>query len=181
MSFYTQASVDMVRDEELLGLMRDANFVSVFIGIESPRKSSLAETHKTQNEKLDLVAAIHKIQSYNLFISAGMIVGFDNDDATIFDEQYAFLQEAQIPVAMLSVLLAVPRTPLYERLEKAGRIDNGDNIARYVGTSGGTNFRPLRMTAEELRRGQESLYRRLYAPEAFAERLLGNLTRFHDL
>ena len=53
----------------------------VFIGIESPRKASLAETHKTQNEKLDLVEAVHKIQSYNLFVSAGMIVGFDNDDA----------------------------------------------------------------------------------------------------
>src|SRR5262249_2243368 len=58
LSFYTQASVDMVRDEELLRLMRDANFVQVFLGIESPRKSSLAETHKTQNEKLDLVKAI---------------------------------------------------------------------------------------------------------------------------
>ena len=81
LSFYTQASIDMVRDEELLGLLRDANFISVFIGIESPRKASLAETHKTQNEKLDLVEAVHKIQSYNLFISAGMIVGFDNDDA----------------------------------------------------------------------------------------------------
>jgi radical SAM superfamily enzyme YgiQ (UPF0313 family) len=171
----------MVRDEELLGLLRDANFASVFLGIESPRKASLAETHKTQNEKLDLVAAIHKIQSYNLFISAGMIVGFDHDDATIFDEQYAFLQEAQIPVVMLSVLLAVPRTPLYQRLEAAGRIANGADLSRYVGTDGGTNFRPLRMTAEELRRGQEDLYRRLYAPEAFAARLLGNLERFHDV
>jgi radical SAM superfamily enzyme YgiQ (UPF0313 family) len=171
----------MVRDEELLRLMRDANFASVFLGIESPRKASLAETHKTQNEKLDLVAAVHKIQSYNLFISAGMIVGFDQDDATIFDEQYDFLQEAQIPIVMLSVLLAVPRTPLYERLEAAGRIPNSTDLSRYVGTGGGTNFRPLRMTAEELCTGQERLYRRLYAPEAFAARLLGNLGRFHDV
>jgi radical SAM superfamily enzyme YgiQ (UPF0313 family) len=181
LTFYTQASIDMVRDEELLRLLRDANFASVFIGIESPRKASLAETHKTQNEKLDLVAAIHKIQSYNLFISAGMIVGFDQDDVTIFDEQYEFLQAAQIPVAMLSVLLAVPKTPLYRRLEAAGRLNNGTNLARYVGTNGGTNFRPLRMTAEELRAGQERLYQRLYAPEAFAARLLGNLSRFHDV
>ncbi len=182
LSFYTQASVDMVRDEELLGLMRDANFGSVFIGIESPRKASLAETHKTQNEKLDLVAAVHKIQSYNLFISAGMIVGFDQDDASIFDEQYEFLQEAQIPIVMLSVLLAVPKTPLYKRLEAAGRLANDDDhLSRYVGTAGGTNFRPLQMTQEELQRGQERLYRRLYAPEAFAARLLGNLSRFHDV
>src|SRR5262249_27669669 len=122
LSFYTQASVDMVRDEQLLGLLRDANFISVFLGIESPRKASLAETKKTQNERLALVQAIHKIQSFNLFISAGMIVGFDNDDPSIFDEQYEFLQAAQIPIVMLSVLLAVPKTPLYDRLKAEGRL-----------------------------------------------------------
>ncbi|HJT75872.1 MAG TPA: radical SAM protein, partial [Gemmataceae bacterium] len=185
LSFYTQASIDMVRDDELLGLLRDANFVSVFIGIESPRKSSLAETHKTQNEKLDLVAAVHKIQSYNLFISAGMIVGFDNDDPSIFDEQYDFLQAAQIPIVMLSALLAVPRTPLYQRLQAAGRLRTfratGTSASRFVGTNGGTNFEPLHMTVDELRAGQQRLYQRLYAPEAFAHRLLGNLSRFHDV
>jgi radical SAM superfamily enzyme YgiQ (UPF0313 family) len=185
LSFYTQASVDMVRDEELLGLLCDANFISVFLGIESPRKASLAETRKTQNERLDLVEAVHKIQSYNLFVSAGMIVGFDHDDADIFAEQFEFLQRAQVPMAMLSVLMAVPRTPLYDRLKAAGRLLNprGDtaDCSHYVGTAGGTNFHPLRMTREELKRGQEALYQRLYAPEAFAARLLGNLTRFHDV
>src|SRR4029077_3588334 len=179
-------SIDMVRDEELLGLMRDANFVMVFIGIESPRKSSLAETHKTQNEKLDLVEAVHKIQSYNLFISAGMIVGFDNDDATIFDEQYDFLQRAGIPIAMLSALMAVPKTPLYKRLKAAGRLikrtaSSSEEASQYAGTNGGTNFHPLLMTVEELKRGQQELCRRLYAPKAFAERLLANLYRFHDV
>lgn len=185
LSFYTQCSIDMVRDEELLGLLREANFSSVFLGIESPRKSSLAETKKTQNEKLDLVEAVHKIQSYNLFVSAGMIVGFDQDDASIFDEQFEFLQKAQIPMVMLSVLLAVPKTPLYIRLKAEGRLFNmrGDtaDCSHYVGTSGGTNFHPLRMTREELSRGQERLYQRLYAPEAFAARLLGNLSRFKDV
>jgi radical SAM superfamily enzyme YgiQ (UPF0313 family) len=185
LSFYTQASIDMVRDEELLGLLRDANFISVFIGIESPRKASLAETHKTQNERLDLVQAIHKIQSYNLFISAGMIVGFDQDDSSIFDEQYAFLQKAQIPIVMLSVLLAVPKTPLYNRLQAAGRLlapdPTGTDRSHYVGTAGGTNFYPALLTREELQEGQQRLYQRLYAPEAFATRLLGNLSRFHDV
>jgi radical SAM superfamily enzyme YgiQ (UPF0313 family) len=185
MSFYTQVSVDMVRDEELLGLLRDANFVSVFIGIESPRKSSLAETKKTQNEKLDLVEAIHKIQSYNLFISAGMIVGFDNDDATIFDEQFNFLQEAGIPMAMLSVLLAIPKTPLFNRLKAEGRLfkpdPTGTDRTHYVGTAGGTNFHPLNMTAEELKEGQGRLYRRLYSAGAFQERLLANLHRFNNV
>jgi radical SAM superfamily enzyme YgiQ (UPF0313 family) len=185
LSFYTQASIDMARDDELLGLLRDANFISVFIGIESPRKASLAETRKTQNERLDLLEAVHKIQSYNLFISAGMIVGFDHDDAGIFDEQYEFLQKAQIPIVMLSVLLAVPKTPLYARLEAEGRlyrtnVETGD-LTYYVGTAGGTNFHPRYMTREELKRGQEVLYRRLYEPAAFAARLRGNLSRFRQV
>ena len=181
LSFYTQASIDMVRDDELLGLLRDANFFSVFVGVESPRKASLAETHKSQNERIDLVPAIHKIHSYNMFVSAGMIVGFDQDDVDIFDEQFDFLQEANIPVAMLSVLLAVPKTPLYARLEAAGRIHNDDDPSRYVGTSGGTNFEPMNMTQDELREGHEALYRRLYSPTAFEERVLGTLERFHDV
>ncbi|MFO0877910.1 MAG: DUF4070 domain-containing protein [Gemmataceae bacterium] len=185
LAFYTQCSIDMARDDELLGLLREANFISVFIGIESPRKESLAETRKTQNERLDLVEAIHKIQSYNLFISAGMIVGFDSDDPTIFEEQFQFLQKAQIPMVMLSVLLAVPKTPLYKRLEAEGRLlpldPSGRNPTRYVGTAGGTNFHPKLMTREELKQGQMELYQRLYEPEAFAERLLGNLSRFKDV
>jgi radical SAM superfamily enzyme YgiQ (UPF0313 family) len=185
LSFYTQASIDMARDDELLGLLRDANFISVFIGIESPRKESLHETKKLQNERIDLVEAIHKIQSHNLFISAGMIVGFDNDDPSIFEEQYQFLQKAQIPMAMLSVLLAVPKTPLYKRLQAEGRLltvdPTGTDRSHYVGTAGGTNFYPKMMTREELREGQQALYKRLYAPEAFAERLLGNLSRFTDV
>lgn len=183
LAFYTQASIDMARDEELLGLLRDANFISVFIGIESPRKESLHETRKTQNERLDLVAAVHKIQSYNLFISAGMIVGFDNDDADIFEEQYQFLQKAQIPIVMLSVLLAVPKTPLYIRLKEEGRLLAVDleDSSHYVGTDGGSNFHPKHLTREELKRGQMALYQRLYEPEAFAARLFGNLARFQDV
>jgi len=186
LAFYTQASIDMVRDEELLGMLRDANFFAVFLGIESPRKASLAEAQKTQNVKLDLVQAVHKIQSYNLFVTAGMIVGFDSDDASIFDEQYDFLQEAQIPIVLVNALEAVPRTPLYTRLQAEGRLTNpsySDAIAaeRYKTGVGGTNFRPLGMTAEELQQGLERLFQRLYAPEAFAERLMGNLSRFRDV
>jgi radical SAM superfamily enzyme YgiQ (UPF0313 family) len=184
-SYYTQASIDMVRDDELLCLLRDANFNSVFLGIESPRKASLAETKKTQNERIDLIGAIHKLQSYNLFIYAGMIVGFDQDDASIFDEQYEFLQQAQIPIVMINYLMAVPKTPLYNRLKAEGRLVRGSESdfqdAGYIGTAGNTNFHPRLLTRQQLQRGQERLYKRLYAPDAFAARLLGNLSRFRNV
>ncbi len=183
--FYTQASIDMVRDEELLALLRDANFFAVFLGIETPRKSSLSEAQKTQNVKLNLVEAVHKIQSYNMFVTAGMIVGFDNDDPSIFEEQYSFLQEAQIPIVLVNALEAVPKTPLYIRLKNDGRLLNGhadaDATARYKSGVGMTNFRMLHMSGTELKQGLENLFQRLYAPDAFTERLLGNLSRFQNV
>src|SRR5713226_3153626 len=165
LAFYTQASIDMVRDEELLRLLRDANFNEVFIGIESPRKASLAEMHKTQNEKLDLVDAVHTIQSHNLFIMAGMIVGFDSDDPPIFDEQYEFCQKAQIPIIMNNTLNASPKTPLAKRLQAEGRLLlddwSQDDFSHQV-KAGATNFRPMRMTMDELTQGQKNLIRKLY-------------------
>jgi radical SAM superfamily enzyme YgiQ (UPF0313 family) len=184
LAFYTQASIDMVRDEELLRLLRDANFSEVFIGIESPRKSSLAETHKTQNEKLDLVEAIHTIQSHNLFVMAGMIVGFDNDDLDIFDEQFEFCQKAQIPIIMNNALIASPKTPLARRLQAEGRLlldDWAEDDFSHTVKQCVTNFRPLRMTMDDLTQGQTRLIRKLYEPQAFRDRLLGNLSRFHDV
>jgi radical SAM superfamily enzyme YgiQ (UPF0313 family) len=180
--FYTQASIDMVRDEELLRMLRDANFNEVFIGIESPRKSSLVEMHKTQNEKLDLVDAVHTIQSHNLFVMAGMIVGFDHDDPAIFDEQYEFCQKAQIPIIMNGTLIALPKTPLAQRLQAEGRLLHADwaqDDFFHTVKPWATNFRPMRMTMDELTAGQKELIHKLYEPEAFRARLFGNLSRFH--
>jgi hypothetical protein len=82
--------------------------------------------------------------------------------------------------------MAVPKTPLYKRLKAEGRLikrtsSSSMEPSQYAGTNGGTNFHPLGMTVEELKRGQQELCRRLYAPKAFAERLLANLYRFHDV
>ena len=93
--------------------MRAANFTTLFIGIESPRRESLAETKKTQNLRGDLVENVQRIQSYGIQVQAGMIVGFDHDDASIFEEQLRFIQEARIG-PMTVMLQAIPQTPLYD-------------------------------------------------------------------
>jgi len=121
-SLYAEMSVDAVRDPELLALCREANITEMFLGVETPRKAGLKETRKMQNVATDLVTTVKKIQSYGMVTVAGMIVGFDTDDAKIFDDQYEFLQAAGIPIVMLGLLQAIPRTPLYERLERAGRL-----------------------------------------------------------
>src|SRR5690606_41035240 len=87
MDFNTEVSLNAAQDDELLGLLRDANFTTVFVGIESPRVASLQETRKTQNTRGDLVESVRRIQSFGIQVQAGMTVGFDADDPTIFEEQ----------------------------------------------------------------------------------------------
>ncbi|MBK9973353.1 MAG: B12-binding domain-containing radical SAM protein [Planctomycetes bacterium] len=174
-SFYVEMSVDACRDKELLELMRWANVTEAFLGIETPRASSLKETKKFQNAATPLVDAIRIIQSYGMVTVAGMIVGFDNDDKDIFEDQYRFLQEAGIPIVMLGILQAIPRTPLYERLEKAGRLRSaaqGNNTLSF------TNLVPLNISYEDLINGYRELFARIYTWEAVGDRWLSNVRQW---
>ena len=167
MTFGTELSVNVAQDDELLALMREANMTTVFLGIESPRKASLQETKKTQNVRGDLVENVHKIQSFGVQVQAGMIVGFDNDDKDIFEEQLRFIQEARIPLIMLGMLQAFPKTPLHERVRAEGRLLT-EATAHQLGFS---NIQPLGMTRLELYRGYRNLIRQVYSVENFGERM----------
>ena len=158
----TEASIDLADDPELLDLMYRANFRSVFIGIETPRMDSLKETKKFQNVRGDsLDAKLARIQAAGLDINAGFIVGFDSDDKAIFEDQYRFIQDNGITLAMVGMLQAIPRTPLYTRLQAEGRLVEEDPSC---------NFVPKQMTREELRTGYWDLVTRLYTPESYLER-----------
>ena len=106
----TEASIDLANDAELLDLMYRANFRSVFIGIETPRLESLNETKKFQNVRGDtLEAKLARIRNAGLDINAGFIVGFDSDDKGIFEDQFRFIQENGITLAMVGMLQAIPQ------------------------------------------------------------------------
>src|SRR5438270_232163 len=108
-------TVTVAEKPQLLELLREANFTSVFVGIESPRLDSLVETKKRQNVHRPLIESIRTIQSHNLMVVAGMIVGFDHDDVRIFQEQFDFLMEAGIAFTTCGVLTAIEKTPLRAR------------------------------------------------------------------
>ncbi len=158
----TEASINLADDAELLDLMYRANFRSVFIGIETPRQESLEETRKFQNLRGDSMAdKLARVQNAGLDVNAGFIVGFDSDDKGIFDDQYRFIQDNGIALAMVGTLQAIPTTPLYDRLQKEGRLVEDD---------ANCNFVPKQMTRDELKQGYWDLVERLYSPEAFLER-----------
>jgi radical SAM superfamily enzyme YgiQ (UPF0313 family) len=166
--FMTEVSLNVAQDDELLGLMKRAHFVTVFVGIESPRAASLAETNKTQNMREDPVTAVHRIQAAGIEVMAGMIVGFDSDDPSIFEEQFRFIQRARIPISMTGMLNAVPKTPLHARLKAAGRL-----IAESVGDQFVfSNIVPGGMSRLELYEGYRLLLRRLYSYRAYRRRAM---------
>jgi radical SAM superfamily enzyme YgiQ (UPF0313 family) len=158
----TEASVNLADDANLLELMYRANFRYVFLGIETPRVESLKETKKFQNARGDsLDDKLRRIQEAGLDVYGGFIVGFDNDDMTIFDDQYNFIQGNGIQLAMVGMLTAIPKTPLYARLEKEGRL----NMA-----NPNSNIVPKQMSADTLQENYWKLVKRLYTPQAFLER-----------
>jgi radical SAM superfamily enzyme YgiQ (UPF0313 family) len=166
-SFITEASINLADDRELLKLMVEAGFVSVFVGIETPDELSLQECHKTQNKNRDLIDSIKHLQRAGLQVMGGFIVGFDNDSPSIFQRQIDFIQRSGIVTAMVGLLQAPFGTPLYERLASEGRLlheMSGDN------TDGSTNIIP-KMDAEVLRNGYKEILRKIYSPKLFYERV----------
>ncbi|MFQ5914177.1 MAG: DUF4070 domain-containing protein, partial [Nitrospinota bacterium] len=120
--FYTQASVNLAGDEDLLAAMVEAGFESVFLGIETPIDESLRETKKLQNVKFDLLDSVKKIQQSGMEVMAGFIIGFDNDPLDIDRHLIRFIQDSGIPVAMTGLLTAVPGSPLYDRFREENRL-----------------------------------------------------------
>jgi len=113
----TEASINLADDEELMNLMVEAGFNTVFVGIETPNEASLMECNKFQNQNRDLVASVKKIQNYGMEVQGGFIVGFDSDPLSIFRNQINFIQKSGIVTAMVGLLNAPPGTRLYQRLK----------------------------------------------------------------
>ncbi|MCG8308910.1 MAG: DUF4070 domain-containing protein, partial [Cytophagales bacterium] len=172
--FQTEASVNLADDEALMKMMVKAGFSKVFVGIETPEEASLVECSKTQNNNRDLIEAIQKIQSFGMEVTAGFIVGFDNDSPSIFQRQIDFIQKSGIISAMVGLLNAPKKTRLYERLHKEGRILNdfdGDN------TNFALNFIP-KMNKEDLLEGYQKILHGIYSCRPYFERVKKFLAEF---
>jgi radical SAM superfamily enzyme YgiQ (UPF0313 family) len=178
--FSCELTINVAHHPDLLELLQAANFYSVFIGIESPRRESLIETKKFQNTRKSILNDIETIHSHHISVCAGMIVGFDSDDCFIFEEQYSFLKELGIPFTTCGTLTALPNTPLLKRLEAEGRMLHMDWTTMSGHGAADCNFVPKNMTLEELRTGYNWLIRCLYRYDSYSDRLVTLLNRFRN-
>ncbi|MGC8775376.1 MAG: B12-binding domain-containing radical SAM protein [Chlorobaculum sp.] len=165
--FYTECSINLADDAELMELMVDAGFNQVFIGIETPEVTALQACGKQHNTSRDMLDNIRKIQNAGIEVQGGFIVGFDSDTPSIFQKQIEFIQKSGIVTAMVGILQALPGTKLYERLKNEGRLlphSSGDNA------DSNTNIVPM-MDPEILRRGYREMMNHLYAPKYYYQRI----------
>lgn len=170
-SFYTEASVDLADRPELMAAMVEANFMYVFLGIETPSVEGLKETHKFQNLRHDIATQIRTIQESGLWVLGGFIVGFDSDDDTIFDRQFEFITRTGIAWAMAGILQAPPTTALFDRMRKEGRlIEDSEATSNFSAP----NFR-TKLPLPVLLRGLSRLLSELYEPDAFFDRAFRSL------
>lgn len=162
----SEASINLADDEQLMQLMAEAGFNTVFVGIETPNEESLLECNKFQNQNRDLVASVKKIQNHGLEVQGGFIVGFDSDPPSIFKNQINFIQKSGIATAMVGLLNAPRGTRLYQRLKRENRL-----VKEFSGnnTDCSLNFIP-KMNYETLINGYRSILHTIYSPKHYYER-----------
>jgi radical SAM superfamily enzyme YgiQ (UPF0313 family) len=171
-TFGAEVSANVAGVPGLLDQLRRARFQWVFIGLETPSREALAGARKDQNNRADPIETVRAVYAHGIDVCASFVVGFDSDDATIFDRQFEFIRRSGIVVASLGLLLALPRTPLYERLGRAGRLHAPAGHRHHLWNNLlGTNIVPLRMTDAELRDGLRSLMARVADDAAIADRI----------
>ncbi|MBN2138209.1 MAG: DUF4070 domain-containing protein [Sedimentisphaerales bacterium] len=166
-SFYTQASINLADDDELMELMTRAGFNCVFVGIETPNEKSLTECNKLQNKGRDLVRCVTKIQESGMQVQGGFILGFDSDNADVFENLIQFIQQSGIVMAMVGLLNAPRGTKLYERLlreQRLTKVSSGDNADCSI------NFVP-KMGMDALFQGYKKVIETTYSQRIYGERV----------
>jgi radical SAM superfamily enzyme YgiQ (UPF0313 family) len=130
--FACEATLNLARQTEILELMREAAFHTVFVGIETPELDALKVMDKGHNAKLPMLEAIQTLNSYGLEVTSGIIMGLDTDTSESQSRLIEFIDRSRVPVLTVNLLQALPRTPLWERLTRAGRIVDDPSLESNV-------------------------------------------------
>ncbi len=170
--FSTEASLNLADDDELLGMLREALFVVLFIGIESPDPDVLAATQKKQNTRRDIAESVRRIYDEGIFVVGGFIVGFDEEPGSVAGPVLQLLDDAGIAVAMVGLLYALPNTQLTNRLIREGRLFEGhdDSKGSADQCTAGINFDTQRPRVDILRDYLE-IIEEAYKPENYMKRV----------
>ena len=165
LQFSCEATLNIAACPDILELMREAFFYAIFCGIETPELGALDAMQKSHNHTMPLLDAIRAINGYGMEVVSGIILGLDTDTAATAGNLLDFIERSQIPLLTINLLQALPKTPLWDRLRAAGRLDDsGKRDSNVVFT------RPYDAVLSDWRQA----VRHAFAPEAIYRRFAWN-------
>ena len=164
----SQCSIDLAKHPDLMKAARESGCVAMFIGIESINQQNLDDVHKGVNHASKYFDAIKRIHDHGIAVNAGMILGMDHDDESIFERTLEFLEKAKIEYATFHILTPVPGTILHQRMEEEGRILHRD-WSKYNG--GYAVFKPKLMSPDALEAGYYWTYHQFYSMRSILKRI----------
>lgn len=171
----TQLSINLSDDTELMELMIEAGFATVFIGIETPDSDGLEECGKYHNKNRDLLLSVKKIQNMGFEVNAGFILGFDSDKESVFKNQIDFIQKSGIVAAMVGLLNVSPNSRLHDRLKKENRLI--DEKLKTGPELNDLNFIP-KMNPGKLINGYNEVLNTIYSPRFYFARIKNFLREY---
>ena len=124
--FSCEATLNIAKRPEILGLMREALFETVFCGIETPEPDALRAIAKEHNMMVPILEAVQTLNCYGLEVTSGIILGLDTDTPDTGERILAFIEQSRIPMLTINLLQALPKTPLWDRLAREGRLIDDD-------------------------------------------------------
>jgi len=122
LQFACEATLNIAKRPEILQLMHDAYFTTVFCGIETPEPEALKAMSKSHNMMVPLLEGVQTLNSYGLEVVSGIILGLDTDTPDSGERILEFIDHSQIPMLTINLLQALPRTPLWDRLKRENRL-----------------------------------------------------------
>jgi hopanoid C-2 methylase len=161
-----EATLNIARDPDILAMMREAGFTTVFCGIETPELEALRAMDKGHNAMVPLYESVERLNSYGLEVVSGIILGLDTDTPDTPERIREFIERSHIPMLTVNLLQALPRTPLHSRLSAEGRVD--DDPQRHSNVV-------FRQPYDQVVGGWKRLIEQVYEPTALYRRFAHNV------
>ncbi len=121
-----EATLNIAKRPEILEKMREAYFITIFCGIETPDPDALHAMQKDHNMMVPILEGVRTINSYGMEVVSGIIMGLDTDGPNTANALLDFVEESRIPLLTINLLQALPKTPLWDRLKREGRLIEDD-------------------------------------------------------
>jgi radical SAM superfamily enzyme YgiQ (UPF0313 family) len=122
-----EATLNIAKRPEILEKMREAYFITIFCGIETPDPDALKAMQKDHNMMVPILEGVRTINSYGMEVVSGIIMGLDTDKPETGEALLSFVDQSHIPLLTINLLQALPKTPLWDRLAKENRLIEDDS------------------------------------------------------